>query len=202
MLSSTTRPTAIAKPASDMKFSDMSVNDIISTPISTLSGMDTAIIAVGRSASVTPRTSDGRTFSKNMNTTATANRKPSVPSRSRLSSDSRTSGPESLSTAMSNSGGSALFARPSAIAACMPSVTSTVLASGSFTISSVMLDAPFVRDMGQASLCNSTSAASDTRMGRAPNRACGMPPSSARSKPTTKSRSCRTDPSAPVVRTG
>ena len=182
----------------------MSVNDIISTPISTLRGMDTAIMAVGRSASVTPRSSEGRTFSRNMNTTATANRKPSVPSRSRLSRDSRTSGPESLSTAISISGGSALLARACAMAACMPSVTSTVLASGSFTISSVMLDAPFVRDMGHASLCSSTSAASDTRMGRAPNREGGAPaPASApRSKPTTRSRNCRTDPSAPVVRTG
>ena len=80
MLSSTTRPTAMAKPARLMKFREISVSLSKIMPPSTLRGMEMAIMVVGRSVRVRPRSKVGLVvLSRKMKTAVMAKRNPQEP---------------------------------------------------------------------------------------------------------------------------
>ena len=83
MLSSTTRPTAIASPARVMKFRVKSARLIRMTPDKILKGMDRPMIKVGRRVSAIPFMMVGRRLIRKANTIATANTRPKNPSWTR-----------------------------------------------------------------------------------------------------------------------
>ena len=77
MLSSTTRPTAIARPPRVIKFSVMPWNPISRMPVRILSGMDMEMIIVGRSVRPNPLRMVGRRLMRKAKTAAIAKRNPS-----------------------------------------------------------------------------------------------------------------------------
>ena len=171
MLSSTTRPTAIANPAKLIKFNDKPDNPMINTPVNTLRGIVIPMIPVGLSVIFIPLINVGFVLIRKTKTAAIANKNPSKPSLSRLDSCRSTSGPSFCNTKTSTSVGKSL----SSSKTCkIRLVTVTVLASGSLITDIVKLGPPLVREILPASaVLNSTTATSLNRITRRPFTFCG-----------------------------
>ena len=165
MLSSTTRPTEIARPPRVMKFRFMPFRPISTIPVKMLSGIDSPMTIVGLRLSSIPRARVGRREMRNANTTTTANMKPRIASRCSVSTCLCIAGPSLLIRTISTPGG-----RPdtSSSASITADVTSTVLASGSLTMFNPRLGFPFVLDMlvGMPPV-SVTSATSERSTGKA-----------------------------------
>ena len=196
MLSSTTLPTAIARPDRLIKFRDKSAAPMTRIPVMMLSGMETPMMAVGRRVMARPRNKVGRVLIKKMNTALRAKKNPSIPSLSKPESCSSTSGPSFCRINISTSGGSPT-SRSRAARAC--SVTSTVLASGSFKTTTPRLGLPLVREMLVAwAVPSSTSATSFSSTRRSPRRpATGTTPKAETpSKPMVRLRMSSREPNS------
>ena len=200
ILSSTTLPTAMASPARLIKLSDRPYKAITKIPVITLSGIEIPIIKVGLSVVATPLNNVGRMLMRKIKTADTANKNPSVPSLSNDESCLLTSGPSFCITRTFTSGGNPSIVSSFAI---IPSVTSTVLASGFFKTAIFILGLPLVLEIVVASsVSNVIEAISFSRTILSP-RLCPATGTATSffSKPIAKSLRSSMDPNSLVVLT-